>query len=135
MKYKFLKHTADIKFQAYGKSLNEVFENSALAMFKTMSSKKIAEKKSLELKIREKNLESLFHAFLEKLLIMLDSKNVFLSKIKIRIDEKDNSLIAKIIGDYASNYQISLNVKAVTYNDFFLKKDGVHWIAQVVLDV
>ena len=43
-------------------------------------------------------------------------------KIKIRIDERDNSLVAKITWDYASNYQISLNVKAVTYNDFFLKK-------------
>jgi len=31
-KFKFLPHTADIKFQAYGKTLEEVFENSALAL-------------------------------------------------------------------------------------------------------
>ena len=31
MKFKFLSHTADIKFQANGKTLNEVFKNSARA--------------------------------------------------------------------------------------------------------
>ena len=31
-KYKFLEHTADLKVQAFGKTLEEVFINSALAM-------------------------------------------------------------------------------------------------------
>ena len=33
MKYKYLDHTADAKFQAFGKSLEEAFENAALAAF------------------------------------------------------------------------------------------------------
>ncbi len=31
--YEYLEHTADIKYLAYGKNLEEVFENAALAMF------------------------------------------------------------------------------------------------------
>ena len=27
MKYKFIDHTADVMFEAYGKTLNKVFEN------------------------------------------------------------------------------------------------------------
>ncbi len=33
-KFKFLEHTADIKFQVFGKTLEEVFENTALAISK-----------------------------------------------------------------------------------------------------
>ena len=32
MKYKFFPHTADTLFEAYGRTLEEVFENSALAV-------------------------------------------------------------------------------------------------------
>jgi len=32
MKFKFLEHTADIKFKASGKDIEEVFDNSALAL-------------------------------------------------------------------------------------------------------
>ncbi len=31
MRFKYLDHTADVKFQAYGKDLTEAFENAVLA--------------------------------------------------------------------------------------------------------
>ncbi|RZD31065.1 archease, partial [Candidatus Parvarchaeota archaeon] len=36
-KYEFFEHTADVKFKSYGGSLNEVFENCALAVSKIIS--------------------------------------------------------------------------------------------------
>ena len=36
-KYKFFEHTADAKFQAYGKSVEEAFSNAALAMFSVIT--------------------------------------------------------------------------------------------------
>ena len=39
--YEFLPHTADVKFLAYGKTLEEAFQNAALATFQVMSTKKI----------------------------------------------------------------------------------------------
>ena len=41
MKYKFLEHTADIKFQAFGKTFEQAFENSALAVANIISKDKI----------------------------------------------------------------------------------------------
>ena len=43
-KFIFLEHTADIKFQAFGKNLNECFENSAVAMIRSQYDGKIKEK-------------------------------------------------------------------------------------------
>jgi SHS2 domain-containing protein len=34
--YEYLEHTADVRFRAYGKSLEQAFENAALAMLNVM---------------------------------------------------------------------------------------------------
>ena len=133
MKYKFLEHTADIEFQAFGKNLQEVFENAALALFNAMYKGKVAKKIKKKIKVQGKNNESLLYNFLEELLFLLDSENFFLADIKVKIN--GNSLSAEIYGDKASNYKISLQVKAITYHDMVIEKKGEKWIAQVVVDV
>ncbi len=133
-KFKFLEHTADIKFQAFGKTMEEVFENSALAMFNSMFDGKVKEKKKFKIKVKGKNSESLLYNFLEEFLFLLDSKNFFLSKIK-NIKIKDDELMAEVSGDNVENYEVHLDVKAVTYNEMFVKKNTDGWVVQVVLDV
>ena len=44
MKFKFLEHTADAKFQAFGKNLEETFANAALALTKLMTDSKVKTK-------------------------------------------------------------------------------------------
>lgn len=162
MKFKFLEHTADVKFQSFGKSLEEAFENSALAMFNAMYDGKVNTKIRKKIKVEGKDMESLLYNFLEELLFLLDSENFVLSKIdKIsiitnankvsehrlasRISKDDNEskskqkeeykLEAEILGDKAENYKFNLDVKAVTYNEMFVKKQGNKFICQVVVDV
>ncbi len=135
MKYKFLEHTADVKFRAFGKTLAEIFKNSALAMFNIMYKGRIKAKKKKKIKVKGRDLESLLYNFLEELLFLLDSENFFLSRIKVKIDEKKLELKADLEGDNAGNYKIGLDVKAVTYNEMFVKKLGKKWVCQVVLDV
>ena len=136
MKFKFLEHTADIKFQAFGDTIEEVFENSALAMFNTMHDGKIKSKKSFKIKVKGKDFESLLYNFLEELLFLFDSKCFFLAKVeKIEIDGKKFKLEAKVFGDDAKNYEIHLDIKAITYNEMFVQKVKNKWVAQVVLDV
>jgi len=140
MKYKFLEHTADIKFQAFGKTIEKAFENSAYALQEVITEKikiKPVIKKKIEVEGRDK--EALLYNFLEEFLFLLDSENFVLSKInKISIKEQDNKeykLIAEVIGDKARNYKFTNNVKAITYNEMFVKKEGKVYICQVVVDV
>ena len=136
-KFKFLEHTADMKFQAYGKTIEEAFKNSALALISVMTKDKIKEKEKKKIKIEGKDLENLLYNFLEEFLILLDSENFVLSKIrKIKIEKKKHySLVADISGDNAENYEFNLDVKAVTYNEMFVKKEKDKFICQVVVDV
>jgi SHS2 domain-containing protein len=133
-KFVFLEHTADIKFQAFGKSLNELFENSALALVNSMHSGKIEPKLKRKIKVKGRDLENLLYSFLEGILFLLDSENFFPSKLKVKIDEKTLKLEAEIFGDEAKNYPISLDVKAITYNQMFVKKANGIYISQVVVD-
>ena len=133
-KFKFLKHTADIKFQAFGKNLKEVFRNSVLAMSKVISDDKINEKVKKKIKIKGKDNENLLYNLLEEILFLFDSKNLIISKAG-NLKIKNKELSAELSGDYAKNYKINMDIKAVTYNEMFIKKTKDKWIAQVVLDV
>lgn len=135
IKYKFLKHTADIKFQAFGNSVEEVFENCALAVIESMFEKiKIKKNISKKIKITGKDFESLLYKFLEEIIYLLDGENFAVSEIKnLRI--KKFNLEAKFVGDESSEYNLSNKVKAMTYNDIFIKEKNGKWEAQVVIDV
>jgi SHS2 domain-containing protein len=135
MKFKFLEHTADIKFQAFGKDIEEVFENSALALKETIcGGKKIKETEEMKVIAKGKDYENLLYNFLEEIIYLLDADNFLIGKIK-DIKISGFKLRAVIMGDKVSNYKFTNNVKAVTYNEMFVKRQKDKWISQVVLDV
>ncbi len=134
-KYKFLKHTADVKFRAFGKTIEESFENAALATTETMTKgTKIAEKVKWKIDASGKDLPSLLYNFLEEFLFLLDVEDFLLSKV-IKIKIKGEELEAEVIGDLASKYKITNDVKAITYNEMFVRERAGKWICQCVLDV
>ena len=145
MRYKFLEHTADIKFRAFGKTLEEVFENTALALKESISGDKIKSVIKKEISSEGDNLEELLYEFLEEFLVLFDGEGFILSKMEnLNIEEKEGKyeLRASVSGDLVSSeekdYEISNHVKAVTYNDMFVKKPekgGNKWTTQVVVDV
>ena len=137
-KFKFLAHTADIKFQAFGKKIEEVFENSSLALFKTIYDKKIKETKKFKIKASGNDLEGLLENFLEQFLILFDSENFLPSQIRnLKLDKKKFEITCEVLGDSAEKYKLSTHIKAITYNEMFVKFDSKKkiWISQVVLDV
>ena len=78
----------------------------------------------------------MLYNFLEEFLILFDSERFILSEIKnIEISQKDLKLKAEIVGDDAKNYQINEHIKAITYNEMFVKKQKGRWFSQVVVDV
>ena len=132
MKYKYLEHTADVKFQAFGNTLEESFSNAGYAMINIISENKIKEKTNKKIKVTGVDKKALLYAFLEEILYLLNAEDFILSKItKIKI--KDKKLTATLTGDKLKDYQLETDVKAVTYNEMFIKEKP--YIVQVVLDI
>jgi SHS2 domain-containing protein len=141
MKYKFLEHTADVKFQAFGNSIAELFENSAMALKESICGRiKVKDKirKRFVIERPSKNLtvdyEKMLYRFLEEFLYLLDAEDFLLSGAKVGIINTTR-LEVTAFGDTASDYNFTNPVKAVTYNEMFVKKKTNRWTAQVVLDV
>ena len=150
MKFKFLSHTADIKFQAFGNSLEECFENAGYALVNIMCKEKIKPLSRKIIKVRGRDRGSLLYNFLEEFLYLLEVggfvvgeiKNIKIkSSYKIKNEKKlyDMELTAEVFGDSLENYSIEGGVKAITYNDMFIKEiiedKKKKFICQVVVDV
>ena len=138
-KYRFLPHTADAKFQAFGKTLEEAFSNAALATASLMwNPESIEKKKEHQIEIVGNDLKQLLNSFLEEIIYQLDSKMFLLSSAEnVRIEKKGSrySLNALFKGDkYSDRYKIQGDVKAITYNEMKIETRD-HFMVQVVVDV
>ncbi len=140
MKYKYFSHMADAKFRAYGKNLEESFKNAAYAMTDIITDiKKIKPKIKGKISIKSEDEKSLLYDFLEKFLVLLDTKHFLLSKIiilTINREKKGYSLISSFMGDNKpENYQIKTSIKAVTYQEMFIRREKGRIIVQVIVDI
>ncbi|MBN2454001.1 archease [Candidatus Woesearchaeota archaeon] len=139
-KYKFIEHTADAKFQAYGRSMEEAFSNAALAMFSIMTDpEKVERKKRLKISAKGQDLKSLLVSFLEEFVFLLDSQNFLLNaveKAQITKTEEGYEIGADAVGDVeAGKYETKGDVKAVTYNDMQINEEKGSCMVQVLVDI
>ncbi len=128
MKYEYFEHTADAKFKAYGKNLEETFANAALALANIITEvEKIEPKTEKKIEVKTNDMKSLLYDFLEQFLYLLDAEQFLLSKVKeIKIDRKNFSLSATVLGDKVSDrYVQKTHVKAMTYAEMEIKETEV----------
>jgi len=138
-KYRILPHTADGKFQAYGKTLGEAFENAALAMSSLMWDwTKVEPRVRHFVHVRGIDREQLLVKFLGEIVYLFDTKQFLLGKVdglRIRPEFEGYSLEALLGGETLSDrYEIYGDVKAVTYHDLKIEECG-GFTVQVVVDM
>lgn len=132
--FEFMKHTGDVKFKAYGNSLNQMFENCCLAVSSVFSKgKKIKSLKEKKLFVSGKDYESLLYKFIEELIYLFDAENFVVSKAKIKVE--DSKLEAIVYGDESKNYKELDAIKSPTYAEMYIKNKNKVWECQVVVDV
>ena len=135
--YKYIEHTADAKFQAFGKTLEEAFTNAALATFNIMTdTTKVKPNIKKEIKIGAHDMNALLYDFLDELLFFLDTEGFLLNKIEnIKIDTENFKLEATALGDSHKGYEVHGNVKSPTYNDMKVEEKDGQWMVQAVVDI
>lgn len=139
-RYRFLEHTADAKFRAFGATLEEAFGNAALAVASVMWDwSRVGRRTRIPVEASGPDRERLLMAFLEEVLYLLDTRGFLLASVEnVRIREDGGSwlLSADFLGDAdPDRYEITGEVKAVTLNEMRVKTGPEGASVQVVIDL
>ncbi len=131
---------SDAGFIAYGKSIKELFENSASALFSIIADiNKIQPKKQIKILLSAKDVEELLYAFLSQIIAESEINELFFSKAKVKIsfDETKNEyqLKAELLGEEQSEEKGRNLVKAITLHDFSIKKENNEYVAKIYVDL
>lgn len=137
-KYEFFDHTADIGIKAYGRDLNEAFENAALAVFEVMTdTSKVEPRESREIEIDGMDLENLLYRWIEGLLVYYDSELFLFGKFKVKIDLENLRLNAIAWGEKFNpdKHERRTVVKAMTYHEMSIVKTNNGYELTFVVDI
>jgi SHS2 domain-containing protein len=137
-KYEFFDHTADIGIKAYGRDLNEAFENAALAVFEVMTdTSKVEPRESREIEIDGMDLENLLYRWIESLLVYYDSELFLFGKFKVKIDLENLRLNAIAWGEKFNpdKHERRTVVKAMTYHEMSIVKTNNGYELTFVVDI
>lgn len=137
MQFQFIDHTADCKFEAYGSTIEQVFENAAYALFTIICSQPIKQQHTHTISVTARDKQALLFDFLNQLIAISEQHHFLLGKVNtITITQTPNNytLSATISGDNFQKYRINTTVKSATYHDMSIMYHE-QWIATVVVDL
>ncbi|MFH1046408.1 MAG: archease [Candidatus Omnitrophota bacterium] len=135
--YEIIDHTADIGLRARGKDLKELFAHAAYGMFEIMADlKNVQAKKTIPVNLKAPNVEELFLSWLGELLYLYNSKKLILNSFTIdTINE--TSLSARAGGETLNlkKHRLKMEIKAATFHNLLVRKQGRGWQGEVIFDV
>ena len=140
-KFEVLEHTADAYIRAHGCTMQEAFENAALAMFETMTdTNKVAQPHEETLEVEAEDQYALLYNWLETLLIKFETEGMLFSRFTVsnwRESPEGFKFEAKIFGEKfdPKKHTQKVGVKAVTYHLMMVIIENDRVILEFILDI
>lgn len=143
MEFRFLEDmvTADVAFEAWGSSREELFSASAEALLATMVANpaEVTPSRQVAIRLEHGELDLLLFSFLNELVYLKDARRLLLHAERLVITEAEGLFRLECVArgeriEPARHRQL-VDVKAVTLHRFSLVHEGGLWKATVVLDV
>lgn len=144
MPYTFLEDasTADVAFEAYGKTLSELFESAGMALADTMveDAGKLKRTTTKVIGIDAPDIELLLFNFLQELIFYKDAELLLFGGFRFDALESSGGewrLHAEAYGEEIDpeKHDLIVDVKAVALYHFSVEETAEGWRATVILDV
>jgi protein archease len=143
MPYRYLDDIAiaDVAFEAWGGSLEEMFAAAADALLNVMLADPtlLGQDEEVSVELTEDDLELLLFAYLNELVFLKDARRLLLRAFTLTISRRGDQYIlrANLRGERADHCGKLLltDVKAVTLHLFRIEQEDETWKATVVLDI
>ncbi len=135
--FRILEHTADVGFEAFGATREEVFANAARALiYLIVELETIDPREEVRVQVTGPDPASVLVNWLSEVLFLHDAEGWIFREFEIQ-SLQDDSLSAIARGEkfQRSRHQAKLLVKAITYHQLALEKTPRGWRAQVYVDI
>ena len=132
--FEYFEVTADIGFRAYGKNLNEAFENAGLAIFNIISdTDDIDSTKEISFEITSEDNVSLLYDYLEELLFYHEVEFMLFSQFDVEIGENFH-LKATISGEPIDwdKHERKTEIKAITFHKMEVRLNDIVELQAIV---
>ncbi len=142
IRYRYVEHMADVKFIAYGKSIEELFYNSAMALFNVMADTLCVsahgERDSIaKISVRADDEKVLLWRFLQRCLSTLEVRGNFAYDVRDMRIVKGNGLRLDC-GLKCRDMEVGcskLEAKGISKYDLDIRESSTGYSASVVVDV
>jgi len=130
-------HDADIGVRGWGATLEQAFEQAALALTAVVTDPaEVAAKDMLQLSCMAPNAELLLTDWLNSLIFEMVTRNMLYSRFEVQV--KGGHLTAKVWGEAldVARHRPAVEIKGATYTELKVAQQaGGDWLAQCVVDV
>ena len=135
--FRVLEHTADIGFEAFGATREEVFANAARALVHLMVDlETIVPQEQLSLRTEASDMPNLLVNWLSEILYLFDAEGWLFRDFDLpELTERSLAVIARGEKFDRRRHQLKLLVKAVTYHQLDVRETAEGWRAQVYVDI
>jgi SHS2 domain-containing protein len=138
-RFELIEHTADVGVRVYGKNLEELFINAALALFSLLIGNLKPGEKVKSISLEGQTLEDLVVGWLNELisLFFADKFLPFNFEVKIEAGNQPKKLEAKLVGIDFDPYssKINMEIKAATYHNLKIEKNRKGYRVEIIFDV
>ena len=135
--YEIFEHTADLGLRVRARGLDALFAEAGRGLLSIIvanpDSVRGVQEKSYQLE--SESVEYLFFDWLSELLYTFETEGLLLSSFQIRLS--GGRLQATCRGEKmdAQRHQMDHEIKAATYHQLRVERDGEDWLAEAILDI
>ncbi len=135
--YETFEHTADIGLRARAADLNTLFAEAAKAFFSVIVENydEVRAVHTLPVSAEADRRDDLMYDWLAELLYLFDTEHVLLCEFDVSVS--DGRVTATVRGEpiESDRHRLDMEVKAITYHELKVEREGEEWLAEVIVDL
>jgi len=135
--YELFEHTADLGLRVRAADLNTLFAEAAACLFSAVVEDvgSVEPRVAVTVELSGTNREFLLFDWLRDLLLKSDEDHMVFGKFEVQV--RDDGLTGTAWGEPfdAARHMLAHEVKAITYHELRVVRDGDEWLAEVIVDI
>ncbi|MBN2120760.1 MAG: archease [Candidatus Omnitrophica bacterium] len=136
--YEIFEHTADLGVRVYGRDLQTLFKNAAVALFSLVVDSCPPQEKEITVKLEVKTLEDLLLNWLNELISVFFTYKFLPSGYNIHISKEEPYILRATLkgaGYDPYSQKVNTEIKAATYHGLKIEEVPEGFKAEIIFDV